>query len=122
LPHDARTRLDHGRLGEELAARYFLLAGYEVLARNLRAGHREIDLVVRRGDLVCLVEVRLRRQGGWVPAAASLDAAKETHLLRAARELKAVFPARAWRVDLIAIDWQPESGLVLTHLPGILPG
>ena len=111
-----------GRLGEAIAAHYFALAGYEILARNLRSGPREIDLVVRRDDLVCLVEVRLRRQGGWVPAAGSLVPRKEAHLRRAARDLKGAFPARAWRLDVVAIDWSPDSGLVLTHLPGVLGG
>jgi len=114
------NRLAAGRLGEALAASYLTLAGYRILARNLRVGHREIDLVVRRGDLVCLVEVRLRRRGSWVPAVQSLDPAKQRHLRRAAGEIARAFPARAWRHDLVAIDWQKDSGLVLSHLPGVL--
>jgi hypothetical protein len=64
--------------------------------------------------------VRLRRAGGWAKAAETLDPPKASHLRRAARELRPAFPARAWRVDVIAIDWRPESGLVLTHFPGVL--
>lgn len=115
----AGERRQRGQLGEALAASYLELAGYRILARNLRAGHREIDLVVRRGDLVCLVEVRLRRQGGWVPAVASLDPVKQRHLRRAAGEVARAFPARCFRQDVVAIDWQPDSGLVLSHLPGV---
>jgi putative endonuclease len=115
----AAERQARGRLGEALAASYLELTGYRILARNLRAGHREVDLVARRGDLVCLVEVRLRRRGGWVQAVESLDPAKQRHLRRAAGEIARAFPARAWRKDVIAIDWQPDSGLVLTHLPGV---
>jgi putative endonuclease len=114
------ARRRHGELGEALAASYLELAGYRLLARNVRAGHREIDLVVRRGDLVCLVEVRLRRAGGWVRAVESLGPSKQEHLRRAAAEIRRAFPARACRLDVIAIDWRPESGLVLTHLPGAL--
>ena len=116
------ARLARGRIGEALAASYLELAGYRILARNLRAGHREIDLVVRRGDLVCLVEVRLRRRGGWVRAVESLDPAKQRHLARAAGEIARAFPARCYRQDVVAIDWQADSGLVLTHLPGVRLG
>ena len=118
----AAERLYRGRWGESLAAAYLELTGYRIEARNLRAGHREIDLVARRGDLICLVEVRLRRRGGLVPAIASLDPQKQRHLRRAAGEIARAFPARAWRQDLIAIDWQPDAGLVLTHVPGVRPG
>jgi hypothetical protein len=66
--------------------------------------------------------VRLRRKGAWVPAIASLDPVKQRHLARAGGEIARQFPARCYRQDVVAIDWQPEGGLVLTHLPGVRLG
>jgi putative endonuclease len=111
-----------GRLGEALAARYLELSGYEIVAQNMRAGRYEIDLVARRGDLVCLIEVRLRRRGRLVSAIETIDGVKCRHLRRAAPEVLAAHPARACRVDVIAIDWAPEGGLTLTHVRDALRG
>ena len=120
-PSASDPRHRAGRLGEALAARYLELSGYEIVAQNVRAGRYEIDLVARRGDLVCLVEVRLRRRGRLASAIETIDGVKCRHLRRAAPEVLAAHPARAYRVDVIAIDWAPEGGLTLTHVRGALP-
>ena len=39
-----------GAHGEKLAARWYVEAGYDVVARNWRCGIGEIDLLVRRGN------------------------------------------------------------------------
>jgi putative endonuclease len=119
-PPDPRHRA--GRLGEALAASYLALSGYEIVAQNVRAGRYEIDIVARRGDLVCLIEVRLRRRGRFMSAIETIDGQKCRHLRRAAPEVLASHPGAACRVDVIAIDWAPEGGLTLTHVPGALAG
>jgi putative endonuclease len=49
-----------GRRAERVAHDYFLAAGFEIVSRNDRFAHGEIDLVVRRGALLVAVEVRTR--------------------------------------------------------------
>ncbi len=49
-----------GREAEERAARHLRLLGYRVLARNVRAGWGELDIVARKGDLLAFVEVKRR--------------------------------------------------------------
>ena len=55
---------DLGRWGEELAAAELTRRGWIVLARNYRLGHREIDLIARRGAVVAFVEVKTRAGAG----------------------------------------------------------
>lgn len=47
-----------GRIGEDLALEHYRCAGFILVARNARTRHGEIDLVVRRGNLTCICEVR----------------------------------------------------------------
>jgi putative endonuclease len=44
--------------GERVALRHYRLRGYRLLDANVRAGRYELDLVLRRGDCVVVVEVK----------------------------------------------------------------
>jgi len=50
-----------GAQGEEIAARYLKGKRYEVLERNYRCRHGEIDIIVRRKNVLAFVEVKTRR-------------------------------------------------------------
>lgn len=65
---DVRQHL--GAAGEEAAWALYERRGFALVARNWRCRIGEIDLVVRRGDLVIVCEVKTRRRGaalggGW---------------------------------------------------------
>lgn len=61
---DARARrvkaYRRGHHGEWLAAFALILKGYRIVARRYRTKLGEIDLIARRGDLVLIVEVKVR--------------------------------------------------------------
>lgn len=52
---------DYGTQGEDMACQYLQLKGYTILDRNWRSGHREIDIVARKDDVIVFVEVKTRR-------------------------------------------------------------
>ncbi|MDR1626443.1 MAG: YraN family protein [Spirochaetia bacterium] len=52
------TSAEKGKKGEEEAERFFLGAGYTVLARNYRKPCGEIDLIVQKGDGLVFAEVK----------------------------------------------------------------
>lgn len=53
-----------GRVGEDVAARFLVSEGYEIIERNWRCRRGEIDLVARDPDgTTALVEVKTRRAG-----------------------------------------------------------
>jgi putative endonuclease len=56
---DARPRT--GSAGEDAAARLYTARGYVVVARNWRCRLGELDLVLVRGDLLVVCEVKTRR-------------------------------------------------------------
>lgn len=97
-----------GRAAEEVAADYYRSAGLQLLGRNIRLGALEIDLVVRDGPLVIIVEVRTRRPGALVGAFASISLSKRRRL-RAASErlwerLRDDHTIERIRVDALSVD------------------
>lgn len=101
-----------GRWGETVAAYYLESRGYQVLARNVRTPHGEIDLVARyekTGGLV-FVEVKTRTNDAFGLPEEAVDAKKLEHLFRAAEAYLSAHPdpaAPAWRIDVIAIQGKP---------------
>lgn len=65
------------------------MRGLVLLARNVRVGRFEIDLIARDGPVIAIVEVRTRGRTSWQGPFASVDAKKRARL-RAAGE-------RLWR-------------------------
>ncbi len=82
----ATTNLVRGRWGEDLAAAWYVQHGYGVLARNWRCRIGEVDLIVRRGRLIVICEVKARRTDAFGPAAAAVGLVKQQRLRRLAAE------------------------------------
>jgi putative endonuclease len=96
---------------EELALQLLLSHGLRPLARNLRCRAGEIDLAMRDGTTLVLVEVRARTHSGYGGAAASVDRRKQARLARAAAILLPSLTYRYWagyapraRFDVVAFD------------------
>ena len=104
---------DRGRAGEALAAAYLELVGMTVVARNVRLGGVEVDLVVDDGPSRVLVEVRLRSRADFGGAAATLGPDKLSRLRRAASALAQQGVSHP-RVDVLALDLG-TGGAVITH-------
>lgn len=51
---------DIGRKGENITLQYLLQNGYELLERNYRYKRDEIDIIVRKNNTICFVEVKKR--------------------------------------------------------------
>ncbi len=101
-----------GQRAEQVAADYYHLLGHEILGRNVRLGHLEIDLVTRRRELLVVVEVRARGPGSYVSAFGSLNGAKMRRLRTAAQRLWRRWEhdpsVRRIRLDVAAVDlWSP---------------
>ena len=78
VPDSYRGRL--GRRGEDLAAAFFAVRGFEIVDRNWRCCVGEIDLVVKRGQDFRFVEVKMRRTHAFGYPEASVTAKKLRHL------------------------------------------
>lgn len=49
-----------GSKGEEMAVEYLVTQGYDIVDRNWRMNHLELDIVARKGSRLVFVEVKTR--------------------------------------------------------------
>jgi putative endonuclease len=123
-----------GAQGEIRAQTLLTAKGYRILAKNVRLGFAEADLVCEAPDrrTIVIVEVKTRRvhsagslRGrGAPPPEASVGAKKKRKLVAAARYL---VKANGWherpvRVDAVAVEWRDASEPTLRHLIGVADG
>ena len=98
-------RQKRGLAGEEQAMRYLLSRGWSLVAHRFRAGRAEIDLIVRRGDLVAFVEVKTRRGDAFGSPLAAVTGPKRREVVKAARVWVDRFgrPSDIYRFDCIGL-------------------
>ena len=92
-----------GHLAENLACEFLQRHGLILVERNWRSRFGEIDLVLREGKTIILVEVRLRSNTRFGGPGESIDARKRERLLAAARQYLTRFPRAACRFDVILL-------------------
>jgi len=79
-----------GRNGEDAAAAWYEVAGYEILDRNWRVREGELDLVVRDAQAIAFCEVKTRRSDAFgLPAEAVTERKRQRLRVLAGRWLSA---------------------------------
>ena len=95
---------DFGKLGEELAVNYLIGKGYEILERNWRNIHKEIDIIAKDGKDLVIVEVKTRQTDEYGNPDVAVTKQKQWRLISAANAY--VFQNRLdinTRFDIISI-------------------
>lgn len=75
---------DFGTQGEDIAIQYLRTKGYDILDKNWRSGHKEIDIVARRYDTIVFVEVKARANVFYGKPEDAVDFRKMRNLINAA--------------------------------------
>lgn len=97
----------NGAAAEDAALRLLERRGLRLVARNARFRGGELDLVMRDGATLVVVEVRARSASRFAGAAESVDARKRARLVLAAQLFVAAHPEHAerpLRFDVVAYD------------------
>lgn len=79
---DKRADPELGRWGEALAARWLYDRGYQILDSRICFREGELDLVARKGDVLAVVEVKLRT-GDFTPGAQAVTRRKQDRIRQA---------------------------------------
>ena len=103
-----------GRRYEEQAARFLVHQGYEILERNWRAGRKEIDLIVSKGNVVAFVEVKGASSRQYGHPSEKVNKQKQAHLTEAAQQY--IDQKKLTEVDL-RFDVVTFTGGELEHYP-----
>jgi putative endonuclease len=99
------ARQDFGELGERIAERWLRRQGWRVVQRRFRSGHRDIDLVVERDDLVVFVEVKARRGAEFGDPVEAVNWSKQRQLVRSASVWidRHGRPSESYRFDVVGV-------------------
>ena len=110
-----------GRRGEDAAAAHLAERGMQVVARNWRCRHGELDIIAREGATLVFCEVKTRRGLGYGSPLDAITAAKQTRL----RTLVGHYLAEVGghrgpiRMDAVGIVWHDDDRLDVEHLRGV---
>jgi len=75
-----------GNKGEDLAADFLLKKGYEIVARNYRYKHAEIDLIAKQNNVLVFVEVKTRSSTSFGEPEAFVDTKKAAKIFEGAEQ------------------------------------
>ncbi|HUV99821.1 MAG TPA: YraN family protein [Gallionella sp.] len=104
--------ISQGAQAEQLAVQYLLQQGLKLIVQNYRGRFGEIDLIMQDGTTLVFIEVRLRRNGGFGGAAASIDAHKQQRIVRTAQQYLAnLARIPACRFDVVLLDGVEERNM-----------
>ena len=75
-----------GRWGEDRVVRWYRRHGFEILERNWRCSRGELDVIVRRGPVVVVCEVKTRSSNAFGTPAEAVDWQKQRRIRRLAAQ------------------------------------
>ena len=115
----ARNQL--GQAGEELAAEFLCTKGYLLITSNQVEKVGEIDLLMRDGTTIVLVEVKTQSISRNFNPIEKIDYAKQRKLHLLASIIAARYPDQDVRVDAVTVHYVAgQANPVITHLENIL--
>lgn len=104
-----------GARAEHLARQYLQRQGLTFVAANVRGPGGEIDLIMRHGQTLVFVEVRLRSHPAFSSASESIDARKQHRLVQTAQyylQQQGLTEALPCRFDVVALSSLEDSNEV----------
>lgn len=114
-------RIERGRWGEDVAAEHLTGMGMEIIDRNWRCRHGEIDIVARDGQDIVICEVKTRGSQRFGTPLSAVTSTKVRRLRILASRWLAAHEARARKVrlDVVGIVIDGDGVPLIEHLRGV---
>ena len=98
------THINTGKIGEDLAARWLICQGYQILFRNFRLDRLEVDLIVRKKGILHFVEVKTSRSTQFGFPEDRISRTKQKSMVRSVRAyLNKARPKAAIQIDVLSV-------------------
>ncbi len=97
-----------GNAGETAACGYLTSQGYEIICRNYRSEHDEIDIIARKNPYIVFVEVKTRSEAAvkrFGSPSLAVTPRKRACLIRVAKSYMKKYPSKEYfyRFDVIEV-------------------
>ena len=113
-----KTNKKFGERGEDIAVDFLKEKGFQIIERNYRYGHGEIDIVAKDKDNLVFIEVKTRKNLEFGPPELTVTKSKQRQIRKIAelylyeKKIKDTF----CRIDVIAILIQKNIPPKITHI------
>ncbi len=109
-----------GKWGEDLAAKFLKEQGYEILERDWKSGHHDLDIVAGNEEGLAIVEVKTRRNRLFGDPEEAIDYKKRLSLQSAINHyIKAHHIKAPVRFDVISIVGAIGSTPEIDHIKDV---
>ena len=106
-----------GKWGEEKAAQYLIKKGYQILKRDWKTRHRDLDIVALDEDELVIVEVKTRRNQLFTKPESSVDWRKIRSLTLATHQFLKIYRINATiRFDIITVTGTDDEHYSIRHM------
>lgn len=111
------TNKQVGQWGEDLATESLVVKGYDIVERNWRLGHLEIDIIARHKQRIIFVEVKTRTDEDDDDPATLITRKKLTNLCRSINAYMQLYNLNfEAQIDVMVITGTPEDHRI-EHYP-----
>ncbi len=118
------SRPSFGIQCEDVATRYLEGQGYTIVQRNYRVKRGEIDIIARKGDVLCFVEVKGGRPGAFVRPEERVSPHKQRTIVSVARHYVSrnhrKVASLTLRFDVVLVTWddcRSADEAEILHIP-----
>ncbi len=103
-----KYRQQLGKRGEDLAISFLKNKGFEILERNYRFGHKEIDIIGKDSNTIVFIEVKAGRSKDFGAPQERVNSRKQKSIIEVAQDYmqKRDFRDCDFRFDVVAIDFE----------------
>jgi putative endonuclease len=101
---------EFGKAGEQMAAKWLELHGFQLISRNWKSGRYEVDIIASREGILHFIEVKSRHDDLYGKPEDWVDRKKGSHLLSAGEAFLTKYPN--WmqvQYDILSILFTPDG-------------